>query len=302
MTTKPNRFAAAILAIVLVIGAFAIGGTALGQVDDADPQETTYLRVAHASPDAPPVDVLVENETVLSNVTFGTVSDYLELPAGTYNVSIAAANDSDAVVSDGNVTLDARSVTTLAATGEVSEDAETNFEPVAFTDDAFTPADNESAIRVVHLSPDAPTVDVTAANGSVVLADNVSYQNASEYVTVPAGNYTVEIRNATAADNGSIVTTANVSLDGGTAHSALAVGYLDSDAAPADTPFEVVATEDASLTVHLPGDEMTATETPTATEAPAETPTETMTETPTMTETMTDTPAETETETVTETP
>ena len=242
---------------VLLVGTvFAVGGSVLGQTtQEADAQQTTYLRVVHASPDAPPVDVLVENETVLSDVPFGAVSDYLGLEAGTYNVTIAAADDPDTVVFDGNVTLDARTVTTLTATGEISEDAETSFEPVAYADTAFTPAENDSAVRIVHLSPDAPTVDVTAADGEVVLADNVSFQNASDYVSVPAGDYTVEIRAATEGNNGTVVTTVDVSLEGGTAYSALAVGYLNPDEAPADTAFEVVLTEDASTSVQLPTDD-----------------------------------------------
>jgi hypothetical protein len=191
----------------------------------------------------------------LSNVSFGSVSDYLTLEADTYNVSIEAAGESETEVFEGNVTLDARSVTTLTATGELSDDAETSFEPVAFEDTALTPVENESAVRIIHLSPDAPTVDVTAADGDDVLANNVSFQNASDYVTVPTGNYSVEIRAATEDNDGPIVTTANVSLEGGTAYSALAVGYLTPDEAPADTPFEIVLTEDATMSVHLPTDD-----------------------------------------------
>lgn len=247
---------AIVLAAILVGSIVAIGGAVSGQTtQEEDPQQTSYLRVVHASPDAPPVDVLVENESVLTDVPFGAVSDYLSLQAGTYNVTIAAAEDPETVVFEGEVTLEPRTVSTVAATGEISEDAATSFEPVFYSDDAVTPDANESAIRVVHLSPDAPTVDVTAANGSVVLADNVSYQNASDYVTVPAGDYTAEIRAATEGNDGDVVTTVDVSLEGGTAYSALAVGYLAPDEAPADTPFEVIPTEDASKTISLPSEE-----------------------------------------------
>ena len=267
---------------------------------EGDEQATTYVRVVHASPDAPAVDVRVENETVLSNVSFGDVSDYLELESGTYNVSIVTADEDETVVLDTNVTFEPRTVTTLAASGEISEDTdategeetneteseetttteseetneteseettttegeETNetegedtspmLDATLFNDNAFTPVNNSSAISVVHLSPDAPAVDVTAANGSVVLADNVTFQNASDYVTVPAGNYTVEVRAATAANNGSVVATADVSLERGQAYSALALGYVDAENAAADAPFEVALVEDATLTIQLP--------------------------------------------------
>lgn len=249
----------ALIGSVMAVGAVA-GSAQLSdhnQEDDAaeDEQQTSYLRVVHASPDAPNVNVSVDNETVLSDVPFGTVSDYLSLEAGTYNVTIAAAEDADTVVFDGEVTLDPASVTTVAASGEISEDAETSFEPVLVNDTAVEPGENESAVRVVHLSPDAPTVDVTAADGEVVLADNVSFQNASEYVTVPAGDYTVEIRAATEDNDGEVVTTVDVSLENGTAYSAMAAGYLAPDEAPADTPFEVLLSEDATKTINIPSAE-----------------------------------------------
>jgi len=226
-----------------------------------DEQATSYLRVVHASPDAPAVNVSVDNETVLSDVPFGAVSDYLSLQAGTYNVTVAAAEDPDTVVFEGEVTLDPASVTTLAASGEISEDAATSFEPVLISDTAVEPGDNESAVRVVHLSPDAPTVDITAADGEVVLADNVSFQNASDYVTVPAGDYTVEIRAATEDNDGEVVTTVDVSLENGTAYSAMAVGYLNPDEAPADTPFEVLLSEDATKTINIPSEANESAET-----------------------------------------
>lgn len=283
MSPQQSKTAIAIVFGAILVGSiFALGGSVAGQSShQEDPQQTSYLRVVHASPDAPPVDVLVENESVLTDVPFGAVSDYLSLQAGSYNVTIAAAEDPDTVVFEGEVTLEPRTVTTVAASGEISEQAATDFEPVFLSDNAVTPGPNESAISIVHLSPDAPPVDVTTADGGVVLADNVSFQNASDYVTVPAGNYTVEVRAATEDNLGAIVTTVNVSLDGGTAYSAFAVGYLNTDVAPADTPFEVITSEDASMTIQLPSDETPVNETPVGTETP-------MNETPTGTETSTE--------------
>lgn len=226
------------------------------ETNETDVQQTSYLRVAHTSPDAPEVDVLVENESVLTSVPFGDISEYLSLQAGTYNVSIVASEEPDTVVFDGNITLDPRTSTTLAATGEITESANTTFEPVAFNDDAVHPGDNQSAIRIVHLSPDAPAVDITVENESSVLADNVTFRNGSDYVTVPSGNYTVEIRSATETNDGEIVTTVDVTLENETAYSALAIGYLAPDDAPEETPFEVALIEDANMKISLPSDEM----------------------------------------------
>lgn len=253
-----------LLAVSIVVGTL-VGGGAVGQqgtqaTDGEGPdQDAAFVRVAHVSPDAPPVDVFVDGERILADVPFGAVSDYASFPADTYNVTITPAGDNETVVFAGNLTLEARSVTTLFASGEVGENATEPFEPVLFEDDAFTPGGNESAVSVVHMSPDAPAVDVTANDGSVVLARNLTFRNASEYVTVPAGNHTVEVRPASPGANATPVFTMNVSLEGETAYSAVAVGYLQANETAGQAPFDVTLVEDATLTLRLPAEE---TETP----------------------------------------
>ena len=238
-----------LLMVVAMLGSALAVGTALGAVDStaassAEAGEPADLRVVHASPDAPPVDVYVDNESVLSNVSFGTVSDYLSVPEGTYTITITAAGDRDAVVFEGDVSVESETAYTVAAAGEVTEDAATSFAPVILTDNATTPGEDEAAVRLAHLSPDAPAVDVTVAESGDVLFDNVSFANATDYATVPAGDYTLEVRPATASDDGDVVTTFEVSLEGETAYTGYAVGYLNPDEAPADTPFDLLVSVD----------------------------------------------------------
>lgn len=241
--------------VVVVVAVLVVGAslTVAGQqTQTGQAQDTSYLRVVHASPDAPAVDVYLDNQSVLTDVPFGTTSDYQSLPAGSYNVTITVAGDRDAVVFDGDVTVEPREVYTVAATGEVSEDAATGFEPVVVRDNALAPDDDTAAISVFHLIPDAPTVDVTVAGTDTVVADNVTFREASDYVNVPAGNYTLQIRQATADNNGTVVTSISASVEGGEAYSALAVGYLGPETAPEDRPFDVILTPDATRTIQLP--------------------------------------------------
>ena len=55
---------------------------ALALVPAASAQGNALVRVVHASPDAPAVDVYVDGNKALSNVPFFTASNYLPLPAG----------------------------------------------------------------------------------------------------------------------------------------------------------------------------------------------------------------------------
>ncbi|WP_240334602.1 DUF4397 domain-containing protein [Halorussus sp. MSC15.2] len=213
-----------------------VGATDSGTNDSGAAQ----VRVAHLSPDAPAVDVLVDGSVALEGVEYGTVSDYLQVPAGEHTVTIRTA-ENETVVFEGNVSVEAGTMYTVAAIGEVSEDT---FRPAIFTDDVEVSEGNAS-VRLIHASPDAPAVDVTVAGSGAVLYDNVTFGNATDYVEVPAGDYTLEVRPATENNDGEVVTTFDVSLESGTAYSAIASGYLTPDDEPADVPFDLIVATDA---------------------------------------------------------
>ncbi|WP_435178139.1 DUF4397 domain-containing protein [Halorussus sp. AFM4] len=245
VTRQTRRTATLAVAVLVTTGFVGIGVAATGAADSGAGQ----VRVAHLSPDAPAVDVLVDGDTVLEGVEFGTVSNYLQVPSGERTVTIRTA-ENDTVVFEGNISVEAGTMYTVAALGEVSEET---FRPAVFVDDFETPSEENASVRLVHASPDAPAVDVTVAGTDTVLYDNVSFANATDYVTVPAGDYELEIRPATEDDDGEVVTTVDVSLEGGTVYSAIAAGYLSPDDEPADEPFRVILATDAG------GEEMNAT-------------------------------------------
>lgn len=241
-TNTMRRMAALGVATLVLLGFVGAGIITVGANSGEADSGAAQVRVAHLSPDAPAVDVLVDGSAVLEEVPFGTVSDYLQLPAGEHTVTIQTA-ENDTVVFEGNVTVEAGTAYTIAAAGEVSEET---FGPQIYVDDFEIPSSDNASVRLIHASPDAPAVDVTVASSGAVLYDNVSFTNATDYATVPAGNYTLEIRPATADNDGEVVTTVNVSLEGGTVYSAIAAGYLSPDDEPADTPFQVILATDAS--------------------------------------------------------
>ncbi|MFC7044220.1 DUF4397 domain-containing protein [Halobacteriaceae archaeon GCM10025711] len=232
-----NNSTVAVVLATLLAASVVFAGVGVAQ----DEEEMAGVRAVHASPDAPAVDVYLDNESVLTGVEFGTVSDYLDVEPGEHTITVTAADNRSAEVFDGNVTLDAGTNYTVVAAGELSEDANTTFNVSVFVDDAEQPAEGEVAGRVVHLSPDAPAVDVVNEETGDVLVENVSFRNASDYVTVPAGDYTLGVR---PTGNDTSVATFDVSLDEQTAYTAFAVGYLDPESAPGDEPFDLVLVED----------------------------------------------------------
>ncbi|AGB39574.1 DUF4397 domain-containing protein [Natronococcus occultus] len=207
------------------------------------------VRVAHFSPDAPSVDVLVDDEQVLADVPYGDVSPYLELDPGAYTVAITAAGDPETVVFEDEVEV-AEGFATVAAIGEL--EAET-FRPEILTDGEPLPEDAEPGsafVRVAHFSPDAPAVDIFA--NDTPLAEGVSFEDVSEYLAVPAGEYTLSIRPAGDPDE---VAAFDVALEEGTAYTGYAIGYLEPPEEFADREFTVELTVDGMVADEEPKEE-----------------------------------------------
>ncbi|MDS0260281.1 DUF4397 domain-containing protein [Haloarcula sp. S1CR25-12] len=239
-TSRPA--VARLLALVLAAAVFgslvvASVGVAAAQEDQSDAE----VRVIHAVPDAPAVDVYVDGELVFEDVEFGEESEYQSVPAGTQTVTVTPANDSETVVYEEELDVESGQAT-VAVGGELAADGE-DLVAVALPDDA-EPGENESAVRLAHLAPDAPAVDVTVAETGDVLFDDVEFGNATEYATVPPGEYELEVRNATDDDDGEVVQTVNVTVEDGEAYTAVATGYLDTEEAPVDEPFTVEVYQD----------------------------------------------------------
>ncbi|MFC4249735.1 DUF4397 domain-containing protein [Natribaculum luteum] len=234
--------------LVVVSG---VGSTTAASSDHETNDQSTDTgfgtRVAHLSPDAPSIDIYVDGERVREGLSYRTVTPYRDLEPGTYTIQVVPAGEDPAeavleeTVEAGDVdpTLDGL----LAVVGEVA--AENQPLEALFLDDDNSPVDSGTArVRVLHASPDAPAVDVVAGENGDALFENVAFGESS-YIEVPEGEYPLVIYPA--GDRETSVFEIDVSLAGGTVYSAFAVGYLETENAPADEPFEILLTEDALL-------------------------------------------------------
>ena len=197
---------------------------ALGACDDDDPiapATTAQVRVVHASPDAPNVDVLVDGAAVLTNVPFKGSSNYLDVPAGSRNLRVRATGTSTIVI-DQTAAVTAGKRYTVLATGRVASIA-----PLVLTDDQTSPASGNIRLRLVHASPTAGNVDiyVTAPSADIATATptlaNVPFRAASGYLEVPAGTYRVRI--APVGTKTVAIDVNNVALVAGQVRTAVAV-------------------------------------------------------------------------------
>ena len=167
------------------------------------------LRVAHASPDAPNVDIYVDGDPVIEDLSFGEVSPYAALDPGTYQVTVTAAEDQDTVVFDEEIDLDAGVARTAVAFGEAAGGPDTGFTIELLDDDLTDPGEGMSRIRLFHAVPDAGAVDIVVVEGPEDEGDDgnqstdAPQQDAPLFEavefgdtvseTVPAGDYTLGV-------------------------------------------------------------------------------------------------------------
>ncbi len=147
------------------------------------------VRVLHASPDAPAVDVWVNGSKVFSEIEFEESTNFAEVPAGTYNVQVVPAGLTEPVVIEADLDLMAGIDYVVAATDVLAE-----ITPVILTADGSTPDAGNGWVRFLHASPDAPAVDIALADGGAVLFENIAFQESGAYLPVPAGSYDLEAR------------------------------------------------------------------------------------------------------------
>jgi hypothetical protein len=204
--------------------------------------DTARVRIAHMSPDAPDLVASVDGDVVASNlgVPFGRVGDYVDVPAGSRRLTLAEL-DGDDVLFDREVALRAADYTFLAA-GEVVDD-EPEFRVLPLVDDNSDPGADTARLRVLHVSPDAGPVDVTVDPGPV-LFEGLEFTDGG-YVSVEAGDYTVEVRSGTTSGDGEVIDDREVSLNGGATYTVFASGYRDVEFA-SETSFELTVVRDAT--------------------------------------------------------
>jgi hypothetical protein len=214
-----NKLLIGAAAAIVAVGTLAFAATASGQED-------ARVRVIHASPDAPAVDVYVDGNAALEGVAFPAISDYLPVPAGEHQVQVFAAGAdpaSDTPVIDETLTLSGGTDYTVAAVGELA-----NIQAAVIEDDNSQTAPGKAHVKVIHASPDAPAVDIAVAGGPV-LVPNLAFPEAAGPLPVDAGTYDLEVR---AAGTETVALPLDgVTLEEGTVYTVVAVGLLNGDPA-----------------------------------------------------------------------
>lgn len=184
MFSRVTRYAAVLAALVLSAQAF-------GQA---------RVLIVHAAPFADSIEgtsvsVTVNGDAVLEDFRFKDFTDFIELPAGEYDLAVIPTGATDPAMT-ATVELEDGTDYTVFATGDgVNQDLA--LWPVV--DDATDPGTDNLNIRVVHAAPFAAEsadteVSIRTASGDVVNGlVGVPYFVQSGFFAIPAGNYDLKV-------------------------------------------------------------------------------------------------------------
>ena len=138
--------------------------------------------VTHASPDAPGVDLYVNGTKVNPTaLTYANNTGYLSVAAGATNVKVDVTGTMTTVI---NADLN---LSTGANYSIFAIDSVSNIQPLVLVDTLTVPSGNNAGIRFIHLSPNAPAVDILDSASLTVLISNVSFKGYTSFLTFPAG-------------------------------------------------------------------------------------------------------------------
>lgn len=215
------------------------------------------VRVAHFAPNIPPVDVFLKasgaandlSNRIASGLTFPNDSGYLPFAAGTYDASAALANSLAGVIDLTGATLARGTSSSVFAIGLLNGPVGQAPQLKAFPDDR-TPAIGQAKVRVIHLSPDAPAVDVVVLVAGLIVqrpVTNLAYGNSTAAsLVLPPATYTLAVV-PTGATTPLLPSAAgvDVALAAGDVKTIVAIGALAPNAAnPVAQPFSLKVLDD----------------------------------------------------------
>ncbi len=190
---------------------------------------TAFLRVLHAMPGGPKVDVYDGATKVASGLSFKSISDYMEVKTGKSAFKVVGAGKTEpAIVSDSSSLVKGKFYT-LAIMGKQAPTL------MSINESNGIEMPDKARVRVVHLAPGAPAVLITipseraAAGYTKFVAKPLEYGSVGSKTAKPMTTK-LQVRSE---DGKMIKESAEVQLEAGKRYSAFAVGEVGATGAGA---------------------------------------------------------------------
>ncbi|MEM6293239.1 MAG: DUF4397 domain-containing protein [Myxococcota bacterium] len=170
------------------IGVDPLEGLAL--VDDVEglAETDTRLQIVHAGTQVPTVNIInaADDSELVADLAFGTAST-IDVPTGAYTIGADIDDDGVSDLLFAVPELGGGVQANVYATNDAAGDV---FLLAHLPDGTIVRIDPlQTGIRVMHLSPDAPPVDVYANGGADPVVEGLAFTEGTAYLNVPAGSY-----------------------------------------------------------------------------------------------------------------
>ncbi len=132
-----------------------MGGVSRAE-DSAIPGPNSFVRVLHAISNSPKVDVYIDGEKKLNDITFDSITKYLRVPSGYHSFRITS-NNPTRVLASGARNFARNHFYTVGVFGQLR-----NPKLFGADDTAGRVPYGRALLTVYHLAPGAPPVNVTS--------------------------------------------------------------------------------------------------------------------------------------------
>ena len=237
-----------------------LAGERRSAIDVLDQDTPATVRVIHASPDAPNVDVLAGDPAaaVITNLAYTEESAVIEADPGSVRVQVTETGTTTPAVIDETLTLAQGFEYTVLATGlALAPATEPNAIGALVLVDDNRGIATEARVRIIHAAATAGDVDIFVVEPGTDITQpdqdgedvaptfaGVALNDSTGYVSLEPGSYDViviaaEDEDSVAANRVPVIGPATITLDAGGVYSAAA-----RDAAGGGAPFGLILFDD----------------------------------------------------------
>lgn len=204
----------------------------------------TYLRVIHNVAGGPNVNVDVDGNNVINNLTYKKDTGYLLLSKKIHNIDIIDTQTNKKIASY-QLDLSNGGYNTLIVNGSAT-DPKYPISPLLLKDINKCNQDKKSRVRFIHGIPGVPPVNVTANNNTIF--NNVAYGKVAEpfYLEVDPGNISVGAK--LSGNNNVALNPQNINLQQGSTYTIIATGSSTDKKYPAGL---IILTDDQCFYINL---------------------------------------------------
>lgn len=184
-----------------------------------EPTPVAYISFYHGSPDAPDFNIEIDDDRINTQpFKYSNASNYISWATGSHKVEFLSSTATDALV-DTTFNFKEGEIYSLFAVDSLQ-----NIGVLLLEDSLIVPNSGNAAVRLVHLSPDAPAVDVSIAGGGASpVFSSVNFKGSTQFLNVPSGTHSFQVKEA--GTENAVMSATTLTLESGRNYTLIVRGF-----------------------------------------------------------------------------